>query len=108
MKGHSLLIPLMLLIGAAPGSARVYACTADGSKSAERLRFGTGEYSMFDSSEGTWGANSCASATDCKFKGNVFTAAFGPNFFTFNTATGRYILADIFGDVTARGKCVPA
>lgn len=106
MKRHMLLAPLALLIAAAPPPAKVYDCTADGSKSAYKLRFGAGEYSAFDSDKGQWGDNSCTDAKDCKFKGAVFTAAFGPNLFTYTRSTGRYILADLFGDVTDKGKCV--
>jgi hypothetical protein len=107
MKRHLPLTPLALLIAAAPApSAKVYDCTADGAKSAYKLKFGAGEYSTFDADKSQWADNSCTDAKDCKFKGAVFTAAFGPNFFTYTRSTGRYIMADIFGDVTDKGKCV--
>ncbi|THD36224.1 MAG: hypothetical protein E7773_09930 [Sphingomonas sp.] len=107
MKDHALLIPLALLIGAAPAPVKTYTCTADGSARAFRVELGAGDYRTFDPGTGAWGANACAKAADCTYKGNVFTAAFGPNVFLFNRATARYTLADIFGDVTDRGKCVP-
>lgn len=108
MKRHMHLWPLVLLIAAAPApSAKVYDRTADGSKSAYKLKLGAGEYMTFDSDKAQWAANSCTDPKDCKFKGAVFTAAFGPNFFTYTSSTGRYIMADIFGDVTDKGKCVP-
>lgn len=109
MKRQLMLMPLALLIAAAPSPppAKVYDCTADGSKNAYKLRFGAGEYARYDSDKGQWTENSCTGAKDCKFKGAAFTAAFGPNFFTYIRSTGRYIMADIFGDVTDKGKCVP-
>ena len=107
MKRYLLLMPLALLAAAAPPPAKTYDCTSDGSTTASRVRFGAGEYDTYDSAKGQWGDNSCANATDCKFKGAVFTAAFGPNFFTYTRSTEHYVMADIFGDVTDHGKCVP-
>jgi nitrous oxidase accessory protein NosD len=110
MNRHFLVMPLALLTIAAtpaPPAAKVFSCTADGSKTAFRIRIGAGEYSTFDSDKAQWNDNSCAEAKDCKFKGAAFTASFGPNFFTYNRTTAHYVMADIFGDVTDHGKCVP-
>lgn len=110
MKPHLLLMPLALLTAPAqamPPPAKAYDCAKDGSKAAFRLKFGAGEYSAFNSNKNEWDNNSCADAKDCKFKGTVFTATFGPNFFTYDRATAHYVMADMFGDVTDHGTCVP-
>lgn len=110
MKHRHLLIPFALLTSAAtaaPPSVKVIDCTADGANNALRIRFGVGEYSEFDSATGQWGANLCVDAKDCKFKGPDFVASLGPYVFFYNTSTAHYIRADLFGDVTDRGKCVP-
>jgi len=110
MKYHHMLIPFALITGAAtaaPPSVKVIDCTADGAKNVSRIRFGVGEYSEFDSAKGQWGANSCAEAKDCKFKGSEFAASLGPYVFIYNTSTAHYFRADFFGDVTEHGKCVP-
>ena len=79
----------------------------DGAKTGYKMRYGAGQYSTFDSTAGNWADNACAEAVNCKIKGKVFVASFGPNVFTYDRSTGRYILADIFGDITDRGKCTP-
>ena len=107
MRRNSRLLAVMLLVGAAPAPVRTYDCIADGAAVAQQMRFGAGEYSTFDPATGQWSVNQCAEAKDCRVNGAMFSAAFGPNFFSFNQATGKYVMMDLFGDVIGRGKCVP-
>jgi len=110
MKHYLVLIPFALLTGAATSAqqtVKILDCTADGTKSTSRIRIGPGEYSVFDSAKGQWGANACTDAKDCKYKGAEFTAGNGPEVFMYNVSTRHYVTASIFGDELDHGKCVP-